>query len=178
MDELSRSLRVSKRTIYEQFEDKTDLLKECICHMVENNPKIPVWDKDLANHIQNMAQIFYENVAPLFGKRSIFYRDVKLYYPELYEELLIPVIKKLQDALLFNLKKGVKSESVRSDVAFEIFLANIVPFVFLFTTDSQGNMSKYSHAEIFMNTLNPFMRGVLTDKGVREWDEAIKKLIA
>ena len=41
MDEISRKLKISKRTIYEQFDDKTDLLRACVELLISNIPTAP-----------------------------------------------------------------------------------------------------------------------------------------
>ena len=177
MDELSRLLKISKRTIYEQFEDKTDLVRECILLLIDNLPKIPPVQKNISNQIPNICQIIFENAIPHFGKRNKFVKELKIFYPELYDEYLYPVIQNIEKSLLDNVKRSARDGYIRSDIIPEIYLPFLMQYIFLVTEPTDNYISKYSHISIFQNTILPYFRGMLTEKGIREFDENIKNYI-
>lgn len=174
VDELSHRLRISKRTIYEQFEDKTDLMRECVVYLVNELPELPVIHRNITNQIPNICQILFEILMPVFGKKSIFIRDLKTYYPELYDEYLYPVIQKTEKSLLDNIKKSAKDGFIRSDVAFDMYVSYLLHFTFMVTCQSDAQFDKYSRNNIFQNTIFPYLRGLFTEKGIIEFDEQIK----
>ena len=179
MDEMSHFLKISKRTIYEQFEDKTDLLRECIIYMIGTFPPLPVLQRNGTNEIDNICQMLKSRIMPLFGKRRQFVSDVYRNYPDLFMEYMDPFIVKLGKAFDDCLKKGVRDGFVRTDIDIELCVRCMLRIAY--TVNALGDIStfqgKYTQEKIFRNTIYILFRGMFTEKGVQEFDETIKKYI-
>lgn len=84
MDYLALDLNISKRTIYELFEDKKDLVLQCIGEMILNNNKLLLQIiEQTENVIQALFLIIQQEEEQRRGFNPVFVEDVKKYLPEL-----------------------------------------------------------------------------------------------
>ena len=172
MDEISRQLKISKRTIYEQFDDKTDLMRVCISSMIEAYPERS--DPETDNVIEILYSLVKNNVMNLFGQRSRFIMNLHMYYPELYDEMIAPRIEDGKKYLLRLIYKGLEKGYVREDVNPEVFFSYMLRYAFYVTSDTDNLFKRCSHDEILHSALLPVIRGILTEKGQQEMDEISK----
>ena len=72
MDELSQSLCISKRTIYENFENKDELISHCIDFIIsEGDEAITKFIRQCNNPIEEMFPILHENVRYIYGLKYL-----------------------------------------------------------------------------------------------------------
>lgn len=85
MDELASSLRISKRTIYQNFDNKEDILRNCILEEYKNlQQRFTKIISEADNTVIAFLQIINEyksNNLP----NGIFMSDVNIYYPDIYQ---------------------------------------------------------------------------------------------
>lgn len=163
MDDIAKSMCISKRTIYEFFEDKEALLIEA---MALNSNK-------LLNKLEQLEEgpytalevilLFYEE----FMKRprwfnQKYYDDLKRFPKALQktDDQKVEFLKKCM--LLFN--RGVKDGTFKADVNFEI-VALLAKEQTKMIRPSQA-FSNHSMADVFKTILFTFLRGISTEKGM------------
>ena len=117
MDDISRELGISKKTLYQYVEDKNDLIKQImqmdvevdhgkICHIIERN----------LNAIEESFEIFksiLENMGDV--PPNILY-DLKKYHPEAYALHKDFMWAFSKNCLEENLSKGIKEGYYREDL--------------------------------------------------------------
>ena len=85
MDEVASANGMSKRTIYELFHDKAELLQECILLMHRDNMNK---SEDELAKAGNVLEWFMHSLRSKDSQRMTFYYDffteVKKYYPEVF----------------------------------------------------------------------------------------------
>ena len=85
MDEVASANGMSKRTIYELFHDKAELLQECILLMHRDNMNK---SEDELAKAGNVLEWFMYSLRSKDSQRMTFYYDffteVKKYYPEVF----------------------------------------------------------------------------------------------
>ena len=175
VDELSRNMKISKRTIYEQFEDKTDLLRECLVFLVKTLPEFPDVQENTDNQIPNIIQIVYDITIPLFGKKSRFITEIYQQYPDLFTEQLSPYIALLQKKMMENFTLCAKGGYVRPDITLELVMVCLLRVMYTVTFRTDGLLAKFSHRTIYMSIILPYLRGLFTEKGIKFFDENVKK---
>lgn len=171
MDEISRKLKISKRTIYEQFEDKTDLMRACVTRLVETQVEIP--DLNTGDVVTTIYHTIKDDVLNLFGQNSIFLLSLRNYYPEIYDELIRPRVDNVLVFVKSGLRKGVEKGLVCREMNEDIFCPYLVGFIFHVTSDSGNMFKRHNHVEVFNSTILPLLRGVLTEEGIRRMDAVI-----
>ena len=175
MSDIANQLGVSKRTLYENFKDKEELLDVCLTFRMDHEER--ELDKLIAGSedvITTMLRIYAKhlNEAHTTGKTTI--NDFKKYYPRLY--------KKIQDRHGCSIEhffplfqKGFEQGLIR-DVDFEICIWLIKSqFKALIEGDSLP-VEKYSMNQFVRTIILNFVRGIATPKGNELIDEIVKKL--
>lgn len=127
MDIIAKTLGVSKRTLYEIFPSKDDMLTEAIkIHIVEFEKELnDIAMKMIANNMQTFFENLYEifklaaKHASTFGEN--FTKEVKLYLPKFYESCLNHNHKRFvnfKNVIELGKEKGY----FREDIDSELFL--------------------------------------------------------
>lgn len=163
MDDISKSINISKRTIYELFDDKETLLIES---MQFNSNNLWLVLEKLEKESYSALEVilfFYEEVlkTPRWYSRK-FYDDLKRYpkAKQQKEQQKADFSKKCIQ--LFN--RGVKEGVFKVGVNIEI-VALLAKEQSKMLKPSQA-FSNYSCTEVFNTIIITFLRGVSTEKGI------------
>lgn len=164
MDDLASCLAISKRTLYELFCDKEELLIDV---MKIHREEMRSYMEHVASNTENVLEIiiaFYEKISTDFQKTSpAFFEDIKK-YPKVVSYLEESRRENIDSAMAFY-QKGV---------AQELFLPNINYYIIQKSLSGQMDMlmkSSYTLAEIFETLIFVHMRGISTEKGMKIVDD-------
>lgn len=172
MDLIAQECGISKKTLYENFSSKEELVEYCI-HWVMNGMN-KFWE-DLINQIENDAQndftqIFHDFMQKLkLVTSSIshpFISDLKKYYSKTWNELVEYRRKKIEKYFDFLFKKGQEQGYLRNDIDPKlVFYIHFFTMDNIFTPEVLSDIS-LSAQEIFDNIFKVFFTGLLTSKGL------------
>ena len=167
MEDVSKELKISKRTLYERFSDKEELLLEC----VKLNAKVQ-WDKCTAfmSHSDNVMEIlcfFLKNTLEEFSKyNSKFFVEV-IKYRSVREFL---DNKAQQEA---EMKKAFFRRAVDEGLIVPGLDDELMGIMHRAAVDNllkEKAYEKWSLQKIFITFIMLFMRGILTERGRKELD--------
>ena len=167
MDDLASSLKMSKRTLYETYQNKEALLIDVLRLAMEEHratlDKFKAQNDDVMDLIIEHFRIQTENYS---NTNPLFFRDLK-FYPNLTDEF--------RDVEKFNLERtmevfasGVEEGYFRKEVNYEFICRIGRQFSFLFRT--QEEYAQYDMREVFVSFVCTLLRGICTDKGVEKLD--------
>ena len=171
MDDIANTLAISKRTLYEIYSNKEELLLEAVrIHEQEFNDHMLQYSLDKNHNVMDIIIEFYKkkllsiaDVSPLFLVELRKYKQVVEYLERMNAE-------RHNNALLF-FRRGVKEGFFRSDLNFDIILKTSSASVnYAMETQMYKN---YSITAIMHNTIFLYLRGICTTKGIKELDAAI-----
>lgn len=162
MDDIANKLAISKRTLYETFKDKEDLLLECVEHQQQ---EMEVFMEQVAGESDNVLEVilkFYKRSIEMFHKTNKrFFEDMNK-YPRICNLIKRNREENSRESVAF-FKKGIDQGIFRDDVNFEILHLLIREQVdLLLNTDL---CSAYSFVEVFESIMFVYMRGICTEKG-------------
>lgn len=172
MDDIARNMCISKRTIYELFEDKETLLIEGL-DLNYNKMRMSLEKLEAERlTVLEVILLFYEEFMrnPRWFSRK-FYDDLKR-YPKALQ-------KTEEEKSLFHSKcinmftRGVKEEVFHPDVNFEI-MALLAREQIKMIRPSRV-FSQHSTNEVFNTILYTFLRGISTEKGVAILDRYLRR---
>lgn len=179
MDDLASTLGVSKRTIYENFKDKEDILNSFLMSVKEKR------DKLFAKYVDESSdtiEIFLK-IIEYHSKNEMpavkFYEEIFKYYPNIHQKILADT--KLNKLHFRNfLKQGVEQGYFRDDLNIDIvaFLVEQNNYTFMraaFMREAYVEKPSFSHNELFFNMMINFIRGVSTHKGIEIIDEYLSR---
>jgi AcrR family transcriptional regulator len=176
MDDIAKELGMSKRTLYEIFENKNKLIYECIFLLVEEEKEKMSYylSKNSSNIIEELFPLCNIDIYNMMKEFRYIFQDVKRYYPEIFDKIIANHLEHYRSHISKVIDKGVKQNNFRKDINVGIVTA----FLFdLMTTAKQNKelFRKYSMVNIFENTVLCYIRGISTEKGQQLIDNMVKR---
>lgn len=172
MDDIAKRLSISKRTLYEVFSNKEDLLFEVV---KREKQQTRAFMTDLAAHNCNvMEQIiaFYKIKAEeLRTTNAAFYEDIHR-YPRIIRFLKSQHENSADSAREF-FQRGVDDGYFRADVNYDI--VSLMAEVEVNYTMSSKFYKKFSLLDIYKSIVLVSIRGFCTPKGLKMLEEHIEK---
>jgi len=166
MDDIARHLGVSKKTIYQFFEDK-DMLVSVLtreltaCHLrhLEEMATISRNAIDEILHIMQYMSGFFAKTNP-----SMFY-DLQRYHPEGWKEFRKFKDKHVFDFVVRNMEKGREQGLYRQDFSIRILAKLRIEQVELVMNPEIFPADKFNLNEVQLQLLDHFLHGICTLKG-------------
>ncbi len=177
MDDIAKELGISKKTIYQFYKEKDDLVTQlCENEMKHHEHDFQEFNKSANDPIHEMILIsnkmktFLQNINPMF------FIDLKKFYPTAFARFQSFKENFAYKNTLSNLKEGIAQGYYRSNIEPEFvshFRLNQIEVLMFGNTFS---FEKVSFAKSYELTLDMFVYGICTLKGHKLFDD-YKKLI-
>ena len=163
MGDIAHELSISKRTLYEMFENKENLLYEGVKKYHERNKRIR---KELIASSDNVMTIIlktYRDKLEQFRKVSpMFYSEI-IKYPVVVD-YLERQNHESQRVFMAFLQRGVEEGFFRDDINYELVTQSF--FAINRYMIDKKMYGRYSVEELFNNMLFVIVRGFCTKKGI------------
>ncbi len=173
MDDVASTLCMSKRTLYEMFANKEELLLECMKVNQERKREYVTQVAATTNNVLEIVFCLYQHgMEEMKGVHPSMYRDIKK-YPKVCEYLNQRKVQSTKNSGEFY-KVGVSQGLLRDDVNFDIFqfLVDLSMGGFL---NNDLLMDRWSLTEVLDTVVRVNMRGICTEKGQRILDDFLKE---
>ncbi len=167
MDDISRELGISKRTIYEIFKDKDELLRECLAYVdkkYEREHELIALESE--NTISEVFSMMKLGIYAIKTISPLFFSDLKKYHFKIFKEVLQVNQKKQINNTHTLLKKGINQGVFRKDIDLEIVSILLNEQLTLISNENVFPERKFSRVVVFENVLINFFRGIATQKGI------------
>ena len=165
MDQIAGEVGMSKRTIYEMFKDKDDLLMQCLDIMnLQTRTEIQEIISKSANAIEALYLIGQHGEKRKASINKLFFEDFKKLYPQIWKNLREKNGPGRESVSFTILQKGIKEDIFRGDlnlVIVDIFIHNMMETCHsaeIFPVESDLR-------DIIANVIIPYFRGIATRKG-------------
>lgn len=164
---LALPLGISTKTVYKYFKDKEDLLKQCL-HL--HYKRLAEGFKDIAeaevNPVVTLFKIWHMAIRTDFGVNHIFYHDLNYYFPQLQDAIVEKYLKKNNNWLEELLIEAGRQGYLRNDIVPAVAIESIRVLYAAITRTPHYKKFKLSPVQLMQNTLEVFLRGICTDKGL------------
>ncbi|MES2650597.1 MAG: TetR/AcrR family transcriptional regulator [Bacteroidota bacterium] len=170
MDDIAKHLGMSKKTIYQHFSDKDELVNILI------KEKLSTQDCNMdffAAKAENaVEEIFYAltNIHELLSSMNpkLFY-DLQKYHPKAWLSFKEFKEKNLGKCILHNLERGINEGLYRSEIKIDILAQMRLEQVdLLFSQHNHYTMNKYSLVQVMIEITEHFLYGVCNPKGLEK----------
>lgn len=174
MDDVAGELGISKKTLYQYFKDKADLVSQVVDYYMKSEefnlnsfPGGNAIDRlfALRQHILNILK-HYNN--------SIEY-DLKKLYPKLHRKVHKAKRERIFSSTLENLTDGIKSGHFRNDFDVEM-VAKLVVGRMLYTMNPENEIfteSEIASIDLFDKLLEYHMHAICTSEGLKYYKEQL-----
>ena len=176
MDDIAKENGISKRTLYEHFSDKSDLLEQSINYFYKQMMEEAVKIEESSNDILDLLFKLHDTQSDVVINLKInFFKELKRYhfpiYKNAYKKFSEYHQKKIMEYLTRGQKEGFLLENLDKDLICGIIIeiSNMIEGSEIFT--------KYRHSrrELFRSVIILYFRGISTPKGIEIIDRFLEK---
>ena len=120
MDDAAHHLAISKKTLYQFFQDKDELVSSVVeCDFEQKNLQTYI-DSDNLNAIEEVFEYYKMQIRMIKDHKPSFIYDLRKYYPEIFSKVQQRMRDRILNVTILNLKKGKKEGIYRNDLDEEI----------------------------------------------------------
>jgi AcrR family transcriptional regulator len=166
MDDIARHLSVSKKTLYQHFADKEDIVTQvCQSHMEASWRKLENVRKSAANAIEELALLSVQLKKDMEEMNPSLLFDLQKYHPkawavwEKYKGVCV------NDSMKRNLEQGIQEGYYRPDIDTDILGTARMCLVQIAFDDKVFPQNKFKLAEVQLQLFEQFVYGIVTEKG-------------
>lgn len=165
MDDIARQAGISKKTIYQEFEDKGALVFETFSAFLEKEEemlaKISEEEDNVIQHFVRVSEFMKEQYS---GMNPLILNEIRRYYPKSWKRF-----ERFKNGLALRtmvdvLKRGKERGYFREEIDVEI-LAMLRLEQITFDFRSLPSASQFDMVRLQMELVDHFVHGILTDKG-------------
>ena len=176
MSDIANQMGISKRTLYEVFQDKEELLEECInVHIKKIDHEMENLTNNAEDVIDALMRMYAKQLSNAQGINKSVLHDLKKYYLPIYRRI---ESQQQNGYYIFVplLHKGIQQGLIRKDVNFEVVMWLVRAQFKALIDDDYIPTDKYSVNEFIGAIILNVIRGIATMDGMIEIDRRIEKM--
>lgn len=168
MDDIAALLGISKRTLYEIYSNKEELLLECVKFQEGlYDAYMASFEKDPSNNVIDIIIEFYnKQIQWLSDVNPLYFSDIQK-YSQVVSYFERRDIERKQDKMIFY-QRGIREGVFRDDVDYDV-LSRILKASIDYIKQTQM-YKEYDLTRILNNIIMLFIRGVCTYDGIKQFD--------
>jgi len=175
MDGIATGLGLSKRTVYEIFKDKNELVHECLKSIKQkHNAKNQKIVTTSTNVIETIFSFMQEGIKSMNAINPVFFRDMEKFYNSTWKKLKEENEKEGFMLTTELLKKGIKEGLFREDINIQIVSKLFHEQINLLANEEIFPRDEFNYTDVFQNLTINFMRGISTQKGIDLIDKILE----
>lgn len=174
MDDIATEMGISKKTIYQHYSNKDQLVEASTMHLFET----------ISRGIDQICALGNNPVEELFLIKDFVMKNLKnesaspihqlqKYYPKIHKSLMIRQFDKMGDCVIVNLEKGIAQGLFRNEINTSL----IARFYFAGMTSLKN--TELFHPDEFPSLttqiayLEYHLRGICTEKGIQKLEQLL-----
>lgn len=167
MDDISRELGISKKTLYHTIDSKGGLV-ELVCMHTEQMhiDKIEKAVQDSSDAVEGMwsvSQVVNELLRNI-SLTTIY--DLTKYYPSVWSQIKKIRNKSIYATISNNIKRGKENQLYRDDVDEDILAKIFISSCDFFLDDEMFPKDRYRIQDLYQYYIEYHIRGIATQKGM------------
>lgn len=166
MDDIARHLSVSKKTLYQHFADKDELVVLVLkSHLERNTKEVDTILETAGNSIEELAKISACMKRNMQGLNQTMMFDMQKFHPKAWNVWIEFKQKYIRESVISNLKRGIQEGHIRPDVDPEIIAALRIELIQLSFNPDVFPREKFNMVEVHSQLFDHFVFGLVTEKG-------------
>ena len=167
MDDIANEMGISKKTIYQHFQNKTKLVEATALHVFENIAQgidcICELDKNPIEEIYEIKRFVMHNLK---DEKSSPQYQLQKYYPKIYATLKKKQFEKMLGCVTQNLQRGVAQgiyrDTIETDFIARLYFNNMISL----KDQDIFPRENFSMPMLMNNYLEYHLRGICSEKGL------------
>jgi len=166
MDDLSKSLGMSKKTLYDHVDSKHELIEKAILrHLSLEKQVIDEIHKRSVDAIDEMAQIAEHTVVHFQQISPVLIHDFQKYYKDIWAYVVDHQTQYFFEKIESNINRGIREGFYRTDLDAEIVTKLYVSKSFSLVDETLFAPHKYSREHLIKQHILYHLHGILTSNG-------------
>jgi TetR/AcrR family transcriptional regulator, cholesterol catabolism regulator len=175
MDDVARHLSISKKTIYQHFTDKNELVYSVLKnHMDQEVCIIEEIKKESSDAIEEFYKMSKFMKQTFMDMNPSLIMDIQKYHPKSWQYFQEHKLDCFTQSMYDNLNWGIKEGYYRPEINVEILAVMRVETVEAGLKLQSFNGNKFSIVEVQLEMMNHFFHGIVTTKGLEKYNEYIQ----
>ncbi len=178
MDDIARELGISKKTIYQHFEDKDAIVHQLMmAEMINDKCEWDALDGSANNVIEKIVKSM-DIIRQAFAEinPSAFF-DIKKYHPKTWQLFQEHKQNFVMESIRKELLQGIEEGFFRADIKVEILVRMRLEQIEIGFDPHLFPPNKFSLIEVELTMLDHYIRGILTPKGLEVYQEFMYKAL-
>jgi AcrR family transcriptional regulator len=172
MDDIARHLSISKKTIYQYFVDKDEIVTQVTqSHLIQTKAgfdSLTGASKNALDELMRIQMYMKRNMQDL--NPSLLF-DLKKYHTKAWNLWMEHKNKDIRDSVVRNLKQGMEEGLYRTNLNPEILATLRIESIQWLYDGVIVPTEKFKMVDIQMQMLDHFMYGLLTEKGRKLYEK-------
>lgn len=176
MDDIARHLKISKKTLYKSFKDKSEIVKKVIdvqCNIEQQC--IKDYTDQSENAIDEIMLISNYVNQQLNNMHPSVHFDLERFYPESYAQFCTHKDTYVKQVIEDNLKRGVEEGLYRSNLDPEVIAILYVQKLDSVWDPSVFPSGRYTFTQVYAELIRYHIRGVASPAGIKYLEKRIQK---
>lgn len=173
MDDIASEFGISKKTLYQMFRNKEELLEEILRFNLELVIKRL---KDLNENVESAIERMFcrdEEIERIsHTNKTLMIKQLMKYYPSIFTKHMLDFSEKFARVLVDNIQKGRVEGYYREDFDAEIYAKIFFQLVMSYNSSPYIDTTTVSREHYKEETMMMYMHAIATEKG----KETIKKI--
>ncbi len=167
MDDISRELGISKKTLYQYVENKSDLINKVIQeHLISEKEIISKICKESIDPIDEMLAIARYVALMLREMNPSIVYDLQKYYSKSWEMMQSLHEDHIYEVIKRNIQKGIEEGLYRQNLNPEIIAKFYVGKSMILVDERIFPIRKYNREQLFLEFINYHIHGIASEKGL------------
>lgn len=176
MDSVAASLGISKRTLYEKFDSKSEMIKEALGELERSNQEFFAEAFANASNVMEALVVIFKHNRDLMGSINVnFYRDMDRLYKDKREEY-DRTRESRHSKMLEMFRLGVKQGMFRPDVDYSVQSRMMGLQMEAFKRIEELFPPDITLQRVFDTIIIGFLRSIASEKGMQVLDQLTHEL--
>jgi AcrR family transcriptional regulator len=176
MDDIANQLGISKKTLYNHFNDKNQLVEQIIHAKLAED--IAVFKKASSEALNAIDELFMHSKYVIETFKAVnptVFHDLKKYYPAAWKLTLDHKWDFVYNQFLKNINRGISEGIYRKDIHKEIYSKMFVSQIETIIEGDVFPWPEFKYETVFIENFRLHIRGIANDTGLRYFQEQILK---
>lgn len=177
MDEISRKLGISKKTLYRFVKSKEDLIAKLFefeeIKGLKLSAEIGNLDDNAIEKLFKVSLMVYEEMKR-FNPMIMF--ELRKYYEQLFNEFHTRKLAQISTSMQLNLKQGIEEGLYRADVNIEAVVALFINYLIEIHNSDMCKNINLSFDDLFKVMFENHIRAISTPTGVAFFETRKKEI--
>lgn len=167
MDDIAHELGISKKTIYQHFDDKEDLVNQVtLLVLKERQTEFDLISEEADNAIEELSKMSRCIRKEFTEMNPSLMFDIQKYHPAAWGLFMAHEKEVIEESIIRNLKQGVAQGYFRSEVDVAVLAKLRVQQIHMSFDGKLFPQKEFDFTEVQMQMFDHYVHGLLTQDGL------------